>query len=62
MNDFFNDYHRRSRSREGFLEWLEEWVLALPDHGAYREKLGAGLDALRIRGRALAAETNFAAE
>ncbi len=61
-NDFFNAYHRRSRSRQGFLDWLEEWVLALPDHGTYREKLGAGLDALRIRGRALAAATNFAAE
>ncbi len=60
-NEFFNDYHRRSRTRQGFLEWLDEWVLGLPDHGAYREKLGARLDALRIRGRALAAATNFAA-
>lgn len=60
-NDFFNDYHRRSRSREGFLEWLDEWVLGLPDHAAYREKLGAGLERLRIVGAAPAAETNFAA-
>lgn len=59
--EFFNDYHRRSRSREGFLEWLEEWVLAVPDHAAYREKLGGRLEDLRIDGAALAAETNYAA-
>ena len=60
-NEFFNAYHRRSRTRQGLLDWLEEWVLDLPDHGAYREKLGADLDARRIGGLALAAETNFAA-
>jgi glutaconate CoA-transferase subunit A len=60
-SEFFNDYHRRSRGREGFLEWLDEWVLSLPDHAAYREKLGARLERLRIDGAALAAETNFAA-
>jgi glutaconate CoA-transferase subunit A len=60
-NEFFNDYHRQSRSRQGFLEWLDEWVLGLPDHAAYREKLGARLERLRIVGAAPAAETNFAA-
>ena len=60
-NEFFNDYHRQSRSREGFLAWLDEWVLGLPDHAAYREKLGERLDGLRIVGAAPAAETNFAA-
>ncbi len=59
--EFFNDYHRLSRSREGFLEWLEEWVLGVHDHAAYREKLGARLEGLRIGGAALAAETNYAA-
>ncbi len=60
-NEFFNDYHRQSRSREGFLEWLDEGVLGLPGHAAYREKLGARLERLRIVGAAPAAETNFAA-
>jgi glutaconate CoA-transferase subunit A len=60
-NGFFNDYHRQSRSREGFLEWLDEWVLGLPDHTAYREKLGARLERLRIDGAAPAAPANFAA-
>lgn len=61
-NDFFADYHARSRDREGFLAWLAEWVLDLPDHAAYRAKLGAGLERLRISGAAPAAAVNYAAD
>ncbi len=60
-NDFFEDYHRVSRTREGFLAWLREWVLEVPDHAAYRAKLGQRLDDLRITGRALAAPADYAA-
>lgn len=60
--EFFQDYHARSRDRDGFLAWLGEWVLNLPDHDAYRRKLGARLDDLRIRGQSLAAPANWAAE
>ncbi|HEX9056419.1 MAG TPA: CoA-transferase [Ktedonobacterales bacterium] len=38
---YFTDYHRRTRTREGFQEWLGEWVLGLPDRAAYLEHLGA---------------------
>ena len=58
---FFGDYHRRSRDRDGFLDWIEEWVLGVPDHAAYRAKLGPRLQALRITGSAPAAPANFAA-
>ncbi|MBF0267389.1 MAG: CoA transferase subunit A [Alphaproteobacteria bacterium] len=61
-NAFFNDYHQRSRDREGYLAWLEEWVLSLPDHASLRAKLGTRLDDLRIKGTALAAPANFASE
>ena len=61
-NDFFADYHARSRDREGFLAWLAEWVLGPSDHAAYRAKLGAALERLRIRGVASAAAVNFAAD
>ena len=44
-----------------FYPWLEEWVLELPDHAAYRKKLGPRLEDLRINGTALAADTNYAA-
>jgi glutaconate CoA-transferase subunit A len=36
----FHDYHVKTRSQEGFQSWLEEWVLHMPDHRAYTEKLG----------------------
>ena len=58
---FFNDYHRRSRTREGFLDWLGEWVLEVPDHAAYRAKLGERLERLRIRQSAPSAAANFGA-
>lgn len=61
-NGFFADYLTRSKSREGFLQWLDEWVLSPTDHAAYRAKLGARLDDLRVKGEALAAPTNYAAE
>jgi glutaconate CoA-transferase subunit A len=46
---FFHDYHGRSRSREGFLAWLDEWVLGVESHQAYLARLGdERLDALRL--------------
>ncbi len=57
---FADEYHRRSREPEEFGRWLREWVLDLSDHAAYRAKLGDRLPALRIRGQAWAAPTNFA--
>ena len=61
-SEFFNDYHQRSRTSEGFAAWLEKWVLGIPDHEAYRAKLGARLEALRIRGQALSVPANYAME
>jgi glutaconate CoA-transferase subunit A len=61
-NAFFADYLARSKTREGYLAWLKEWVLDVPDHVAYREKLGVRLNELRITGAALAAPVNYAAE
>src|SRR5207249_5944785 len=43
---FYRDYARRSRTVEGFQEWLEEWVLGVPDRGAYLARLEQ--DGLRI--------------
>ncbi len=59
---FFNAYHDRSRTPEGFQEWLEEWVLGVNGHAGYRARLDERIDSLRIRGKALAAPTNYAAE
>ncbi|MGH9337768.1 MAG: CoA transferase subunit A, partial [Vicinamibacteria bacterium] len=47
-HDFFHTYHQRSRTRQGFLEWLDEWVLSLEDHEAYSRRLGSErIDSLR---------------
>jgi len=59
---FFSDYHARSRDETGFRTWLEEWVLGVADHDAYRAKLGPNLEAMRIRGEAPSAPANYAAE
>jgi len=34
-HDFFHAYHEASRTRDGFLAWLEEWVTSARDHEAY---------------------------
>jgi glutaconate CoA-transferase, subunit A len=39
-DEYFLQYHERSRKREDFLAWLKEWVIDVPDHDAYRGKLG----------------------
>jgi glutaconate CoA-transferase, subunit A len=31
----YRDYAARSRAAEGFSDWLEEWVLGVPDRAAY---------------------------
>jgi glutaconate CoA-transferase, subunit A len=36
----FHEYHVRTRSLEGFQDWLAEWVLNVPDRRTYNEKLG----------------------
>ncbi|MBF0355357.1 MAG: CoA transferase subunit A [Alphaproteobacteria bacterium] len=59
-NAFFNDYHQHSRQRDGYLSWLDEWVLSLPDHASLRAKLGGRLSDLRIKGQAFSAPANFA--
>jgi len=61
-NAFFHDYHKETREPEGFERWLDEWVRDLPDHAAYRDKLGGQLEALRILGDAPSAPANYATE
>jgi glutaconate CoA-transferase subunit A len=37
---YFTEYHRRTRTVDGFAAWLEEQVLSIPDRTAYLERLG----------------------
>jgi len=59
-NAFFHDYHKRTRDPGDFTRWCDEWVRDLPDHAAYRAKLGGRLEDLRILGDAPAAAANYA--
>jgi glutaconate CoA-transferase subunit A len=37
---FHSEQLAKFKTREGFLEWLDEWCLSLPDHDAYLNKVG----------------------
>jgi glutaconate CoA-transferase subunit A len=49
-HDFFHDYHRRTRTVEGFEAWTREWVTGVGDRAEYLAKLGERWDALREAG------------
>jgi glutaconate CoA-transferase, subunit A len=36
----YHEYHVRTRTQEGFENWLDEWVMTLPGRAAYVQKLG----------------------
>jgi glutaconate CoA-transferase subunit A len=57
---FFSEYHQASRQRDGYLRWLEEWVLGIPDVDAYRRKLGHRFDRLRPTHQLLASAVDYA--
>lgn len=37
---YYHEYHERTRSVEGFRDWLEDWVLRVPTRTEYLKKLG----------------------
>jgi glutaconate CoA-transferase subunit A len=39
-DNFYFEYHQESRSREGFEEWLQKWVLEVKDHREFLKLLG----------------------
>ena len=40
VHEFFHEYHRATRTAEGFDAWIAEWVTGVPDRAAYLRKLG----------------------
>ncbi len=39
-HEYYHEYHTRTRTTEGFQQWLDEWVLNMPNRNAYVMKLG----------------------
>ena len=39
-HQFYHEYHARTRTLDGFQEWLDAWVMNTPDRAAYLQKLG----------------------
>jgi len=47
-HEFFHDYHRATRTAEGFEAWTGEWITGVRDRSEYLRKLGPRWHALRI--------------
>lgn len=57
---FYFEYHKDSRTREGYLSWLGQWVLDVKDHDSYLERLGQKrLEPLRASGACFAPSVSF---
>ena len=57
---FYRDYAERSRTVEGYEEWLAEWVLGVHDRVAYMQKIDA--ESLRIKHSRPSASVDFGDE
>ncbi len=59
-DNFFFEYHKATRSREGFEKWLQKWVLEVKDHREFLELLGADrVRSLRPQGNLFAPAVSF---
>ncbi|HSS60874.1 MAG TPA: CoA-transferase [Candidatus Limnocylindrales bacterium] len=54
---FYRDYAERSRSADGFAEWLREWVLDVPDRATYLKRID--VEALRIKNHRPSAPADY---
>ena len=59
-DDFYFEYHKETRSRESFEEWLRKWVLDVKDHRGFLELLGKErMERLRPQGNLFAPAVSF---
>ena len=59
-DNFFFEYHKATRSREGFENWLQKWVLEVKDHREFLELLGTDrVQSLRPQGNLFAPAVSF---
>jgi len=59
-DNFYFEYHKETRSREGFEQWLQKWVLDVKDHRGFLELLGKErMERLRPQGNLFAPTVSF---
>lgn len=59
-DDFYFEYHRATRSREGFENWLRQWVLGIGNHGEFLRRLSAArVERLKPQAQLFAPAANF---
>jgi glutaconate CoA-transferase subunit A len=59
-DDFYFEYHQATRNREGFEQWLAQWVLGVKTHGEFLNRLGKErLDRLRPQGNLFSPAVSF---
>jgi glutaconate CoA-transferase, subunit A len=59
-DNFYFEYHKATRSREGFEEWLREWVLEVKGHREFLDLLGnERVEQLKPHGNLFAPAVSF---
>ena len=59
-DNFYFEYHKATRSREGFEQWLQKWVLGVKDHREFLDLLGKErVEQLKPQENLLAPAVNF---
>ena len=59
-DDCYFEYHKATRSRQGFEQWLREWVLDVPDHRSFLNKLShERIEKLKPQSSLFAAPVSF---
>ncbi len=59
-HEFYHEYHQTTRTREGFEQWLHEWVLDLKDRADYLRQLGdARWNGLQLKEHRYAAPVDY---
>jgi glutaconate CoA-transferase, subunit A len=59
-DNFYFEYHKESRSRQGFERWLDKYVLGVEDHAAFLQLLGRErIERLKPQGSLVAPAVSF---
>lgn len=60
---FFHEYHKDTKTREGFVDWINKWIKGVKTHQQYLELVGQSrIEKLKVKGEHLASSVNYASE